>query len=353
MKKIFLKYFLILGAVIFVSSCTKDKNMYEINQATAPSSGITLVSSTTNIQGMSLATQGDTAVNFSWGPVWYGTKTPVTYTLQYDSVGKNFANPIAYSFGQDLFQGSITQSILSQLGVNAGMPKGVTGTLEFRIMASIGTENQLPVYSNVINISFNTYVPLVFWYVPGEYQGWSPSTAPKLWSTDNVNFEGYVYVPGNGSSYQYKFTAYPDWNHTDYGLVTTAPTASGTLKYGNDNNIQWPFSTADLYKINVNASTLAFTTSAITWGVIGDFNGWGGDVPMTYDAATNTLKATVNFTGSGFKFRANGAWDINLGGTNTSTPLSYGGGNLPAPTGTHIVTLDLFNNVPNYTYSIQ
>lgn len=346
MKKIFQKYFLILGAVIFVSSCTKDKTWYEINQATAPSSGTTLVSSTTNVQGMSLSTQSDTAVNFSWGSVWYGTKTPVTYTLQYDSVGKGFSNPSSYSFGQDIFQGSITQANLNLFGVNAGIPKGSTGTLEFRIMTSIGSEGQMPVYSNVVNITFNTYLPKVYMYIPGDYQGWSPSTAPELLSTDADNFSGFVYVPSaSGATYQFKITNYPDWNHTSYG-----DGGSGKLS-SSGGNLIWP-NGGGFYQLNATLSTLTWSATLYTFTVAGDFNGWSTSAtPMTYNTSTNSWTYTGTFTAGGFKIVGNGGtWCGGDGSTNTLYWNS--GGNISISAGTHTISAN-FSTPGAYTYTIQ
>ena len=345
MKKIFRKYFLILGAVIFVSSCTKDKTMYEINQATAPSSGTTLVASATNIQGMSLSTQNDTAVNFSWGSVWYGTKTPVTYTLQYDSVGKNFVSPSSYSFGQDVFQGSLTQDLLNKCGVAAGIPKGSTGTLEFRLTASIGTQGQLPVYSNIIKITFNTYLPKVYMYVPGDYQGWSPSTAPELLSTDADNFSGFAYVP-SGGSYEFKITSYPDWNHTNYGAGST----SGTLSTSGG-NLVWPKG-AGFYQLNATLSTLTWSATVYTFTIAGDFNGWSTSAtPMTYNTSTNSWTYTGTFTAGGFKIVGNGGtWCGGDGSTNTL--YWNGGNNISISAGTHTISAN-FSTPGAYTYSLQ
>ena len=51
-----------------------------------------------------------------------------------------------------------------------------------------------------------------------------------------------------------------------------------------------------------------------TYGIIGDFNGWGADVAMEADGE-NTWKGEVDLTagGDGFKVRADGAWDFSWG----------------------------------------
>ncbi|MDE6770832.1 MAG: SusF/SusE family outer membrane protein, partial [Muribaculaceae bacterium] len=78
-----------------------------------------------------------------------------------------------------------------------------------------------------------------------------------------------------------------------------------------------------------------------TIGVIGNAtpNGWDASTALTSD---NYLvwKGVIAFGEGEFKFRANDAWDVNLGGK--LTELSQGGDNIPSPgEGTYEVTLDL------------
>ena len=75
-------------------------------------------------------------------------------------------------------------------------------------------------------------------------------------------------------------------------------------------------------------------------GMIGGFNSWGGDSELTYNAAEGCYKAEVKFqSASEFKFRFNGGWDINLGGSLNN--LTFGGANLKADAGTYVVRLYL------------
>lgn len=75
-------------------------------------------------------------------------------------------------------------------------------------------------------------------------------------------------------------------------------------------------------------------------GMIGGFNSWGGDTELTYNAAEGCYQAEVKFQSAGeFKFRFNGGWDINLGGSLNN--LTFGGANLKADAGTYVVRLYL------------
>jgi len=198
-------------------------------------------------------------------------------------------------------------------------------------------------------------------YVPGDYQGWTPASAPTLGSpSNNGSYDGYINVP-SGGSYQFKITPAPNWNDS-YGDPTGT---SGTLQLDAGNNLQFPG--AGFYEVTANTKTNVWTATKTVWTLIGSFaaSGWNNDIPMTFNASNNSWTGTITTaTGDQFKFRANGNWNINLGDAGASSAtgvgsLSYGGNNIGDPTtnfsipaGTHTVTLFLGNG-GYYSYQIQ
>jgi hypothetical protein len=184
-------------------------------------------------------------------------------------------------------------------------------------------------------------------YVPGGHQGWSPSTAPIVYSPNlDWKFDGYVYMQGGN---EFKFTSDPDWDHTNYGNG-----GNGTLSTANDaGNIT--VSETGFYRLTVDLSNEpnTYTVTATEWGLIGDATpgGWDASTPMTLNSATGEWSVTATLGGGkAFKFRANNGWDINLGGEMNN--LTYGGDNIPVATdGTYLITLKL-GDASAYTYTI-
>ena len=174
-------------------------------------------------------------------------------------------------------------------------------------------------------------------YVPGSHQGWSPGTAPTLYSRNfDFKYNGYVYFD---ASHEFKFTAGPNWDGPNYG-----DGGDGTLSTdGGAGNLK--VSEAGFYKLDADLSGSPYTYSAVKteWGLIGDATagGWETSTPMTYDPDTNVWTVTTTLeAGKAFKFRANDGWDINLGGDTNN--LVYDGDNIAvAEGGTYLVTLDL------------
>lgn len=191
-------------------------------------------------------------------------------------------------------------------------------------------------------------------YVPGDYQGWTPATAPTLGSLNNDgSYDGYVNVP-SGGSYEFKFTTGPDWSNAlgDGGGGTLVPGGGGNLNFGGPG----------FYHLTANTTTNTWSATATTWSLIGSFaaSGWSNDVDMTYDAGNKVWKGTITTaTGDQFKFRANHDWGLNLGENGGKGQLVVNGDNIgdPAknfsvPAGTHTISLFL-NNSGYYTYMIQ
>ena len=183
-------------------------------------------------------------------------------------------------------------------------------------------------------------------YVPGSYQGWDPSkttTVLKSVASDN-KFEGYLNF--TDANTQFKFSTTPAWDGNDYG---DDGTSAGKLVHPGNNIVA---ADAGYYKLNVDMTALTYTMVKTTWGIIGDATatGWNSDTPMTYDAATDSWSIVIDLATGAIKFRANGGWDLNYGGS--GGVLSAGGDNIaiPAP-GTYKVTMKL--GAPDYTYTIE
>ncbi len=324
-------------------------------RANAFAAPFTLTASATGPFQPTPQTKDNILTKLSWNAPSLSSST-FSYVLEYAKSGTNFAVPTTISFAADSMQKSLTAMDIFQMANTAAIALNTTGSVDVRVKATVNGTGQVS-YSNTQALQISPIEMTLYMYMPGDYQGWSPATAPRLASPDGIKYEGYVWVRAGGTG-EFKINAEPDWDHnsTSYGGTSTA--SGGTLD-ASGGNLKWP-ATGKYYLVNVdmNAKTWA-VTEITTWGVIGDATpaGWGGSTPLTYNATTNKWMATIVFGSGQFKFRANNDWGINLGsqgGDGTSIqPLKAGGGNLPAPTaGPHIVTLDLSNPL-KYTYTIQ
>jgi hypothetical protein len=153
-----------------------------------------------------------------------------------------------------------------------------------------------------------------FFYEIGNEGGWS--TAHALYGGNgDGKYLGYYYLDG-----EFKFKPNADnWN--DDLEYVDGTTTGGTLTAAGGPNCPDPG--AGFYQINLDAGALTYNLVKVnTISIIGDFNGWGGDVDMTYNKEEGCWEATAEVNTNGFKFRMNHDWTISWGGAN-GDPRAY------------------------------
>lgn len=167
-----------------------------------------------------------------------------------------------------------------------------------------------------------------FIYFIGSTDGWQ-SYDQKLALVDDAKgvYTGYVYLADpNAAGFEFKFQRAQGNRDTAIGAGTFV--SFGGAAIGVDNGNIGVNAGEGVYYMDVNLSEGTITATKIeTMGMIGGFNKWAGDAPMTWNAEEYCFEATnVGVTADGWKFRVNGGWDINLGGSLNN--LTAGGGNI-------------------------
>lgn len=169
-----------------------------------------------------------------------------------------------------------------------------------------------------------------FIYFIGSTDGWK-SSDQKLALVDDAKgvYTGYVYLADpNNAGFEFKFQRAPGNWDTAIGAGTFVSFAGAAI--GVDNGNLGVNAGEGVYYMDVNLSEGTITATKVeTMGMVGDFTGWadGADVVMTWNAEEYCYEATnAGVTAAGWKFRVNGGWDINLGGSLNN--LTAGGDNL-------------------------
>lgn len=166
-----------------------------------------------------------------------------------------------------------------------------------------------------------------FIYFIGATDGWK-SSDQKLALVDEAKgvYTGYVYVADpNGAGLQFKFQRVAgSWDNeinagTFVNFGGAATNENGNIGVNAGEGVYY-------FDVNLGEGTIT-ATKVETMGIIGGFNNWGGDAVMTWNAKEYCFEATnVGVTADGWKFRVNGGWDINLGGSLNN--LTAGGDNI-------------------------
>lgn len=156
-----------------------------------------------------------------------------------------------------------------------------------------------------------------FIYFIGSTDGWK-SNDQKLALVDDAKgvYTGYVYLADpNAAGFEFKFQrAQGNWD-TAIGAGTFV--SFGGAAIGVKNGNIGVNAGEGVYYMDVNLSEGTITATKVeTMGMIGVFNDWAGDAKMTWNAEEYCFEATnAGVTADGWKFRVNGEWNINLGGS--------------------------------------
>ncbi|MCO4294387.1 SusE domain-containing protein [Solitalea sp. MAHUQ-68] len=342
MKNIF-KKILLFGSVftLMLTSCKKDEDMVIATDGT-PSV------LTASKQAVILLEDkaSDDAITFSWTRADYGYSAPVSYVLQVDKKGNNFAAPAIYPLNAEGNGSSIVQTLtvaqFNTLLTDLKLAPFEVSEVECRISSSI-TDKVDPIYSGNVSMAVTTYAgkPKEMYLVGGSTTiGWNEGAAMAFTSLGDGKFESYQYLTVAGDGFKLLPTK-GSWSG-DLGMKGGSP---GVLISDGEQNIPVPAN--GYYRIGLNMPTLkggTYTLASSSWGVIGDATpgGWDTDTNMTYDPVAKTWSVTMNLVGGkSFKFRLNDEWTVNLGDDGANGSLEPGGANIAVATsGSYSLVLD-------------
>ena len=189
-----------------------------------------------------------------------------------------------------------------------------------------GTSKYIRIQINMAELTY-TITPLDFdpyVYFIGATDGWA-NAEQKLALTDESGiYTGFLYVADpNGWGVEFKFQK--EAGNWDTQLNSNTFTSiTGGFEKGSDN-----IKAADgegVYFVTLDMANLTLNAVKVDkMGIIGDFNGWGGDVDMTWNATDYCFEATgAGVTANGWKFRVNADWAINLGGETLGNLVANG-----------------------------
>ena len=263
MKTKFIILITLIGVGLFFS-CTKE-NLNPVLHPDKIKAPIVLnpVSETAYVLNKDNA--ADTMETFSWSNADYGVPVGITYVVEIDTAGNNFADAeILYSGYDTLF--SITQGDMNNKMIAMELPFDIESTLDFRVASVISGYDTI--FSETITIKVIPYSDVVPLYLLGSATtaGWNNSAALEM-----TNISAGVYeittTLTSGTDMYIKFIAVlgqwaPQWGTDDSGTWD-----SGTLVYRPDEATPDPAAipappSDGTYLIHADISNLTYTVSA-------------------------------------------------------------------------------------------
>ena len=347
MKKLLYSIMALAGVV--ATSCTQE----HIEAQFVPGNVVAPVLGT--IEGTTLAEDGAN-ITVEYTKADFGVATASTEAL-YTALDANMADQV--KIAAEFKEGTITftQKDLNTAILNLGADAQAENTLYFAVVANLNTDKGAAVagtecMSNIVSATFVGYNAEVLptekyehvWVI-GNYCGWDHSKTQFLfdYNATGTTFSGVIdFADAEGVSLAntgFKLTGIAGWDDScNWGEETKAtevdePASIQLITGGGSQDIMRYGMRFYGFEFDKTTLVLKKLWGANQIGVIGDFNEWGGDVVMSYNAKWNRFYADVEFAADGgFKFRADADWTLNWG-----VDCAQGGDNIAVTAGNYRV----------------
>lgn len=251
----------------------------------------------------------NTAVAFEWTTGSNnGTGTSISYELQIDKKGNDFADPLVYLTDKAVYTKAFTVDALNDTLLNHWeCVPGVATDIEAKVIAHINTDPETTDVSNILSMSVTPYQPVsstLYIYGDATTGGLDMSKAIALTADESepttFTFKGWL----NVGSFMF-----PVNNNADLQQDMYMKDASDTTKMylhngGASDDSQWKIGTAGLYKIVVNLCDLSIKITALAGAEFTEMYMVGDATPNGWDIGNAT--AMVQDENNPFIFRYDG-----------------------------------------------
>jgi hypothetical protein len=304
---------ILAACMLIFTACDESGEKPQLDVAEIESNELSAISPTSFV--LIIEDADEEFQELEWTTTDFGLSIPITYRVQMDVAGNDFAD--AY----DLASTSSLTSTLTVGQINTGLlalelTPEQAADIEFRI-ASVVNPNVEPVYSNTQTAEVTPYATSFppIWGMGAALKGWGPwpDNAVELQSSQFKKYETITYFT---SGEAFRFFEQLDWGPTSYNypfFTTVDPLFENAAD--DDQNLRF-IGTTGWFKINVDlaAKTVAMQSVAepvlfMTGAGVNDWN-WnpGVYVKLTY-VKPGVFKTTHSFIADGaFRFFAQADW---------------------------------------------
>lgn len=233
-------------------SCKKQLEQPQGSVAATPT-----VSASVSTLVLAREDTANTAITLNWTAAKVnGLTGRLTYIIEIDKKGNNFAHPIGIKVGGDTIKRAYTVAVLNN--ILSALPVNTANELELRIVTATSDGSVMPFFSNVISLTVTTFPPVPYsqlWLIgdatPG---GWGlGNLTPMTQSTADPFMFTYT---GPFTAGEFKIATAADYSAEFYRPTTNHPalTDKGVQLNAGDPDNKWQITsaTAGYYKITLN-----------------------------------------------------------------------------------------------------
>jgi hypothetical protein len=310
MKKLKIFFALALMAAGF-SACEDDEPKATLKSDVAPNE-LKAPSNTSYV--LTLDDKDAVMETFEWTAPDYGFPAGVTYTLQVDLPGNNFASAVDLMI-TDTLEAEVNVGAFNDILLGFGFTPEEAADVELRVISTI-SDKVPPVFSNTRTIEVAAYATSFppIWGMGAALKGWGPwpDNAVEWQSSEFRKYETIAYFTQGET---FRWFAQQDWGPTSYNYpyFTSVDPVFENANDG-DSNLRVVGATG-WYKVNVDLGGKSVTVLAVDEPVLymmgAALNGWGpwpgAAVKMTY-IKPGVFEATADFNNETFRFFAQADW---------------------------------------------
>lgn len=344
MKKIILS---ILAIAVLFTACKEKEIDPQINFGaapviTTPTGGASYVLDSNSINNI--------VTTVEWTAADFGYQAGITYAVEVDLKGSDFADPTLLGTSTSLSYEELTTGRLNNILLAKGLPFGFDNELEMRICATV-SDLVDAICSAPIDIQVNPFPAEVIYpklTVPGDYQDWNPADenyAVFSRKSDEV-YSGFIYF--DIDSAMYKFAQGLSWD-VNWGDIEP----DGVLDpQGVDNNIRITEGLG-MYILTCDLNTFTHSNMKTNWGMLGSATAGGTstDEDFVWDETAGVLTITTDLSVGTIRFRANDSDDMNFGDDFNNGTLEFDGEDIPIDeAGNYTINLNLVAS--DYAYEL-
>jgi len=275
---------LLLGAMLLLVGILLNSCREELGITITEGEPVSLSVSDTDLV-LSQKTSGSTALSFSWSRGSNGgTSSSISYTLEIDLSGKDFASAQSFDMGKGVFEKSFTGKELNDFIGTWDLDPGTLVSLEARVIALISDASVEDDISDVLSFTISTYEPVsrtLYFMGNAAPNGWDASKATAMVAdpADPTTFT----FQGDLNAGQLKFITVLGTFFPSYGK---GEEKNSLIYYTDDTEptVNFVIEEAGKYNISMNLVDLTFSIELVTGPgyevlyLFGSANPSGGDI---------------------------------------------------------------------------
>jgi hypothetical protein len=251
---------------------------------------------------------------FHWTPTDYGFKAAVSYTLQVDKAGNNFADAVDVVTTNDL-EAEIAVGPFNDILLGLGFVPEEAGDLDIRVVSRLHDEAPT-VNSSTVTISVASYATEFppIWGMGSALKGWGPWPANAVeWQSSEFKKYSTIAYLTNGEAF--RWFAQLDWGPTSYNYPFFT-SVSPVFENANDGDSNLKVAAASgWYKVDIDLGAKTVGAAAVDEPVLymmgAAVNGWGpwpsAAVKMTY-IRPGVFEGEADFSVESFRFFGQADW---------------------------------------------